>query len=227
MKTAFLFGSLNRGGTETLLLDVCRNLGKEDFEAIGVYRKEGILETSFIESGVPFFKLTPGKNKITYLWKLRTLLHAQKVDIVHAQQPIDALYAKIACLFTNKKIVLTLHGFDSGPEKRKSNRLKFILRSTRANVYVSNYLRDYYVDRYKLQPRKQWVVYNGIDTSKIDVTDNMPFLRRELKTQSNTLLLGMVGNFNEVRDQFTVCRFLDLLNREGGGFPLCVCRQTD
>lgn len=39
MKVAYLFGSLNRGGTETLLLDICQNLKKTDFDAIGIYRK--------------------------------------------------------------------------------------------------------------------------------------------------------------------------------------------
>lgn len=36
MKVAYLLGSLSRGGTETLLLDVFRNADKADFEFIGV-----------------------------------------------------------------------------------------------------------------------------------------------------------------------------------------------
>jgi hypothetical protein len=38
---AFLLGSLNRGGTETLLLDVFQNISSAKFEALGVYRKTG------------------------------------------------------------------------------------------------------------------------------------------------------------------------------------------
>lgn len=218
MKIAYLFGSLNRGGTETLLLDVCRNLRKNDFEAIGVYRKEGILETPFVESGVPFFKLTAGKNKITYLWKLRKLLNAQKVDVVHAQQPVDALYAKIACLFTNVKIVLTFHGFDfTSPNKL----INFIIKRTDRNIFVSEYQKDYYVSKYKLTQQLQSVVYNGIDFSKLnlsDVRDENKTLKNELHLNQKTLLLGMVGNFNDVRDQYTVCRFLKLLDKKGVDF---------
>ncbi|MGC3976993.1 MAG: glycosyltransferase family 4 protein [Paludibacteraceae bacterium] len=219
MKIAFLFGSLNCGGTETLLLDVCRNLSKDDFDAIGVYRKEGILETAFVESDIPFFKLTSRKNKIVYLWKLRTLLNAQKVDIVHAQQPIDALYAKIACLFINKKIILTFHGFDF----TSGNKLiKFIIKRTDCNIFVSEYQKNYYISKYKLTQQAQSVVYNGIDFSKLnlsDVRDASKTLKNELHLNSkDTLLLGMVGNFNDVRDQYTVCKFLKLLDEKGLDF---------
>jgi len=218
MKVAYLLGSLNRGGTETLLLDVCRHLKNQEIEALGVYRKKGILESDFLQSGIPFEYLPVGKNIFSYLFRLRKMLLSNNISVVHAQQPLDALLARLATLFSSVAVVLTLHGFDFSPEKRKRVWLKLILRSTHANVYVSKYQRDYYVDRYKLQPGRQWVVYNGIDASKIDVPDGKPFLRSELKAEPDTLLLGMVGNFNEVRDQFTVCRFLHLLNREGVDF---------
>ena len=51
MKTAIVLGSLNRGGTETLMLDLCQNLKKKDFDAVGIYRKGGVLEQEFQQSG--------------------------------------------------------------------------------------------------------------------------------------------------------------------------------
>ncbi len=222
MKVAYLFGSLNRGGTETLLLDVCRSLSKEEFEAIGVYRKKGQLEEAFIQSGIPFYFLPVTKNYRTYLIGLRKLFIKQQVTIVHAQQPLDALLAYCATLFTGIKIILTLHGFDFQSNGRKSLLLSFILKRTNVNIYVSNYQRKYYSDRYGLQANKQLVLYNGIDNSKIELSANRLSkyitLRDELELPENLLLLGMVGNFNVGRDQLTVCRFLDLLNKEGVDF---------
>ncbi len=222
MKVAYLFGSLNRGGTETLLLDVCRSLSKEEFEAIGVYRKKGQLEEAFVQSGIPFYFLPVTKNYMAYFIGLRKLFIKQQVTIVHAQQPLDALLAYCATLFTGIKIILTLHGFDFQSNGRKSLLLSFILKRTNANIYVSNYQRKYYSDRYGLHAEKQLVLYNGIDSSKIELLSNRLSkhitLRDELELPENLLLLGMVGNFNEVRDQLTVCRFLDLLNKEGVDF---------
>lgn len=102
--------------------------------------------------------------------------------------------------------------------------LSFILKRTNANIYVSNYQRKYYSGRYGLRSDKQLVLYNGIDSSKIELPTTHTqlsayvSLREELGVTNDLLLLGMVGNFNDVRDQLTVCRFLDLLNKEGVDF---------
>ena len=214
MKAALLLGSLNRGGTETLMLDLCQNLKRKDFDAVGIYRKGGVLEQEFQQSGVPFIQLKPGKNLLKYIWKLRKLLLVNKVDVVHAQQPIDALYACIACIGLNIKLVLTFHGFDFNI----SNRLiRLIIRRTDKNIFVSNYQREYYIQKYNLKPDKQTVVYNGINFSKFDLTHNqtnLTDLRHELKINDATILMGMVGNFNEGRDQMTLCRFLKLLKEQ-------------
>lgn len=214
MKTAILLGSLNRGGTETLMLDLCQNLKKKDFDAVCIYRKGGVLEQEFQQSGVPFIQLKPGKNLLKYLWKLRKLLLVNKVDVIHAQQPIDALYARIACIALNIKLVLTFHGFDFNINNRL---IRLIIRSTNKNIFVSNYQQEYYIQKYNLKPDKQTVVYNGINFSKFDLTHNQTNhtdLRRELNINDATILMGMVGNFNEGRDQMTLCRFLKLLKEQ-------------
>ena len=214
MKTALLLGSLNRGGTETLMLDLCQNLKKIDFDAVGIYRKGGVLEQEFLNSDVPFILLKPGKNMLKYLWKLRKLILNNKVEVIHAQQPIDALYARIACIGLNVKFVLTFHGFDYNGGTAL---LRFIIPRTDKNIFVSNYQQEYYSQKYNLRPDKQTVVYNGIKFSKFDLTQNQTNhtdLRSELKINDTTILMGMVGNFNEVRDQMTVCHFLKLLKEK-------------
>ncbi|HOG05751.1 MAG TPA: glycosyltransferase family 4 protein [Paludibacter sp.] len=211
MKIAFLFGSLNRGGTETLMLDVCKNLDTQAFQAIGVYRKPGVLEDAFRKSGVPFYYLPASKNILAYLLRLRKLLLSKKVQLVHAQQPIDALFAYMACMGTSIKVVLTLHGFDF---QDSTSLLKFILKRTDLNIYVSQYQQQYYIKKYKLQSKKQAVVFNGMDFNKLQAQSSASgTLRKELNISEDTLLMAMVGNFNEVRDQLTVCKFLHELHQ--------------
>lgn len=217
MKTAYILGSLNRGGTETLMLDVCRSLQKTDFSAIGIYRKGGVLKDEFLQSGVPFYYLPVSRFYVSYLLKLRQLIKNENIEVVHAQQPIDALFVLLACIGMTTKVVLTLHGFDFSANKRL---MKFLLHKTDTNIFVSEYQKKYYIKKYHLLHRKQKVIYNGIDFSKL-VRPNVPVeskLRTELKIADNTLLLGMVGNFNEVRDQLTVCRFLKLLKSHHANF---------
>jgi len=224
MRIAFLLGSVNRGGTETLLLDVFRNATKNNLDVLVIYRKSGILETNFREIDLPIYKVPTGKKPFGYILRLRKLLFENNITIAHAQQPIDALYAWLACMGSQIKVMLTLHGYDFTENKSGNLILRFIIRRTDTNIYVSDTQRQYYQDKYHLNPGKQKMVYNGISFDKLDGFDtrnatksitsdtNKSALRNELQLHFNTLLIGAVGNFNNVRDQLTTCRFLKLLN---------------
>jgi len=231
MKIAYLLGSLNRGGTETLILDVFRNAQANKLEALGVYRKTGVLEKEFLQTGVPMHKLSVGWNRILYLFRLRKMLTGNRIDIIHAQQPLDALYARIACVGLNKKVVLSLHGYDFNDTSLAEIILRLILKRTDTNIYVSSHQQQYYLQKYSLKPEKQLVVYNGIAFDKLisSASHNMTLshtmgtessshqknnLRRELNISPDSLLLGTVGNFVPGRDQLTLCRFIKQLNEQ-------------
>ena len=232
MKIAYLLGSLNRGGTETLLLDVFRNAAANQLEAIAIYRKSGVLEPDFINSPVPHYQLPFQKNIFSYFFRLRKILINQNIKCVHAQQPLDALLTWIATPGLRIKIILTLHGYDLQESRLSNMILSFILKRTDTNIYVSNAQREYYQKKYRLGESKQRVVYNGISFNKFDETKSASThsmtsshtmskentLRRELKLTPGTMLFGTVGNFNKVRDQLTICRFLKLLKKEDVSF---------
>jgi glycosyltransferase involved in cell wall biosynthesis len=219
IKVAYLLGSLNRGGTETLLLDVFRNAGKSGLHAIGIYRKPGVLESDFLNTGIEMKYIPDSKNPIKYILRLRNHLLNYQIEIVHAQQPIDAFYAYMACFGLKIKCVLTFHGYDFTEKALGKHILNFIIRKTDRNIFVSDTQRQYYEKKYKLDSNKQKVVYNGISFEKLGLTPDQTLsrpldanLRNELNLTQDTLLIGAVGNFNEVRDQMTTCRFLKLLS---------------
>jgi glycosyltransferase involved in cell wall biosynthesis len=212
MRIAYLLGSLNRGGTETLLLDCFQNAAMAEFPFIGIFRKEGILADDFKKTGVPLCHLTPkSKTDIAYFVKLRKLLIRNEITIVHAQQPIDALYARIATIGTNIKVVLTFHGYDMEAGKTDKTLIRWIIRHTDLNIFVSNSQKEYYHQHYTFSEDKSTTVYNGISFEKLNAqkTNNW---RDELGITEATLLLGSVGNFGAVRDQLTICNFLKLLD---------------
>jgi len=150
MKIAYLLGSLNRGGTETLLLDVFRNADANQLEAIAIYRKSGVLEPDFIDSPVQLYKLPFQKNIVSYFFRLRKIIQDQNIKCVHAQQPLDALLAWIASSGLGIKIILTLHGYDFQESRMGNMILSFILQRTDTNIYVSNAQREYYQKKYRL-----------------------------------------------------------------------------
>lgn len=231
MKIAYLLGSLNRGGTETLLLDVFKNAAKSKLNAIGIYRKTGILEKEFRVSGVPTYFLPVKKTVFAYILKLRRLLRSENIQIVHAQQALDAIFAKFACIGTDIKVILTMHGYDFNESKLSKYFLKYILGRTNANFYVSNTQLNYYKNNYHLNSDKQKVVYNGISFKKFENQSQLKLndlnIRNEFNFAFETLLLGMVGNFVSVRDQFTICKFLKLLNDKEVDFNFLFVGKCD
>lgn len=229
MKIAYMLGSLNRGGTETLLLDVFSY--KELLpECVCIYRKSGVLENDFMRTGVKMKKIAVGSIWYSYLRELRAYMKHEKIDLVHAQQPIDAFIALVATIGLPVKIVQTLHGYDYNNGFFAKFVLLMSLKLTQANVYVSHHVRKYYTQKYNLHSKKQFVVYNGINLNKIQPdtqTINNSF-RSELGIEENTMLMGMVGNFVPVRDHMTICRFINKLKDQYVNFHFVfIGKKTD
>ena len=213
MKIAYILGSLNRGGAETLVLDIFKNHRPSDFNLVCIHRKSGVLKEEFKHTNVPMIHLSVKKNVFSYLYRLRNTLKRHAVDVIHVHQLIDALFVWLVFLGQKKKIIFTLHGYDFQKKKSQKFLLGFILGKTDKNIYVSNAQKEYYQTEYKLDKKNQITIYNGISFSKID-SFTFSSLRNELGIDQNSLLLGSVGNFVPGRDQMTICRFLKGLNEQ-------------
>jgi len=219
-KVAYLLGGLERGGTETLLLDTLRRVRRTDWPCLLVYRKPGALLAAFRQTDVPMQQLFPRHRlDVAYLLRLRRLLVGEGIRVVHAQLPLDAFLAYWACLGTGIRLVLSVHGYDFGYNRLARLLLRFILPRTDRNLFVSQYLASHYRTGYDLRPRqhRQHVVYNGVDFRKFGPAPAQS-VRRELGIPPGVLLLVCVGNFVAVRDQLTICRFLNRLRNEGIDF---------
>lgn len=220
MNIAYMLGALNRGGTETLLLDVCNNLKGTEINAFLYHRKGGVLERDFNETGVPMIRLAPKSAAaiIPYLWNLRRSLKKYSIDIVHAQLSLDAVYASIATAGTGIKVVQTFHGFDFKHVTLQRVLIWLSVLFCKTSFFVSHTQLEYYRSRYKvLQQKSAGVIYNGINLNRI-INAIVSNILEEYNISNNCVKLAMIGNFVPVRDQITVCRFLKLLNEYNVNF---------
>lgn len=213
MKVAFFIGGLNRGGTETLLLDVFSKKEYAPFEMILIYRNEGNLSKEFRTTGVPMFRLKPQGGKMKYFLELRKLLKSEKVDILHAQTPTNALIGIVCTLFTKTKLVFTFHGlFTSSNMWFKRHMAMWFSKEV---IFVSKYVMDWYSSHSLLFPRNSSnVVYNGINFDKINVIYPEPGFFKEYESDK-CVRLAMVGNFMRGRSHIVVCKSLKLLCDKG------------
>lgn len=220
IKVCYLLGSLNRGGTETLLLDLFSYFGEIPFEISGTYRKEGVLSGDFLASNRTLIKLTPGSVWLQwlYLWRLRQVFIRERITVVHAQQNLDALYAWIASFGLPIKRIQTIHGFDVGFRRFNKLILFISLRVCHVNIFVSHSQKKYFEHAYRIvNYATKAVVYNGINPEKFNIPVKTS-IRSGLGLGKKSILMGMVANFVPGHDQLTICRFLALLSKTGLDF---------
>ncbi|WP_080055457.1 glycosyltransferase [Spirosoma aerolatum] len=219
-KVAFMLGALERGGTETLLLDTLKQAANAELDCLLVHRKNGVLLHEFQRTGVPLYhypimhSFDPG-----YFMRLRKLFQTEGIQIVHAQLPLDAFLAYWSSVGTGIRIILSFHGYDFNYSRLAHRLVQFIIQRTSLNLYVSQHLRAHYMAAYSLNnvPQKQKVLYNGVDFGKFELTIKTS-IRQELGISPSALLIGSVGNFVAVRDQLTICKFLLELKKKSIDF---------
>lgn len=214
MNVAYMLGSLNRGGTETLLLDVCHKVKDSDIQAFVYHRKGGALEENFRETGVLMIRLAPASAAgiVSYLFNLRRSFKQNEITIVHAQQSLDAIYAFFSTLGTGIKVVQTFHGYDLKLGFIHKLLIKLSILLCSASYFVSQTQQEHYLKHYPMLKRKRTaVIYNGINFDKI-INAAVSGFSEEFEVDEKILIMGMVGNFVPGRDHLTVCRGLKLLH---------------
>jgi glycosyltransferase involved in cell wall biosynthesis len=208
IRVLHILDSLNRGGAETMMLDVCRNATARGVELTFVASGGGDLEQDFLDSGVEFIRLN--RRLPVDLWlasQLRQIIKERNVQVVHGHQPVEALHLYLATLGSRTKRVLTLHGAYPGAKNKLS--LKFVMPRMHAKIVVSHDLLKRLRDEQGFDTGMNFLVINGgVDPARLQPSGKE--LRTELGLTENEILLGMVANFNPVaqKDQLTVCKAL-------------------
>ncbi len=208
MKVLHLLDTVNRGGAETLILDICRNAEANGIELTFATTQGGELEEEFRTSGAEFIRLHR-KFPVDFgaALKLRKIIKQREIKIVHAHQAVEALHLFLATLKLPVKKVLTFHGFIT--DKKNHRTLQFLIPRMDANIFVSKGLQNWLAENENLDVgHNSHIIYNGTDDKRLQPTGKD--LRKELGLDENSLLLGMIGNFyrDPRKDQMTLCRSL-------------------
>lgn len=209
---AYMFGGMNRGGAETIMLDLFRNHQHAPYAFIGIHRKDGAYKEAFYNAGPKLVQLAP--NRFGYLWyllKLRRLLKAEGITVVHAQHWLDCIYAWLATIGMHVQIVNTFHGFYS--MKGIAGWLcRMSIRMADDVCFVSKYEQDWYQQQVNIAEEKCHVIFNAVDLGKLDkvesresrVDSGLKIEDRRLKNEN--WRLAMVGSFSPARNQLLICK---------------------
>ena len=198
MKVAFVLGALNRGGTESLILDICRCANRTPFEVVCIYRKEGNLSEEFHKTNAQMIHFPKTSHLLNYLLSLRQMIKKEGVDIVHSQTPSNTMVLGLALIGTTIKLITSFHGYSFA--HANCLKRKFVYQVSKKIICVSKNQQQYYQSKWHLSnDNKFHIVYNGIDVSKIiGIKYPIPDFLCNNDEEKN---LVVVGNFNSVRSQ--------------------------
>ena len=208
IKVAFVLGALSRGGTESLILDICRCADQCPFEVVCVYRNEGNLSDEFYKTNATLIHISKKGNIFKYIWNLRQTLVKEKIDIVHSQTPSNSMVLGVALLGLKIKLLTSFHGHSFA----HANWLKrnFVYRISKKILCVSNNQKNYYQYHWHLpMANKIEVVHNGIDTSKFEQEG---LIRLDfLNNSASSYNFVTVGSFCSGRSQDFLLKVICLL----------------
>lgn len=212
---AYFLGTLNKGGLESLILDVCQRHTQTPYDFVCIYRHDGTYSQTFKDTGAHLIHI-PCTNILKYIVAVRQTIKNNHITIVHSQTPSNTLILVLALLGLKTKIITTMHGFTFS---NVGGLYKWIVyHFSKKILCVSEYQKRVYEQNWHLSANnKLLVVYNGINTSKFVQTqdESLALPKSTFSNSIKSIKLCMVGNFVKVRSHKVIVQSINLLKERG------------
>lgn len=169
IKIIYILNSLALGGAEKLVLDICRNLDKEQFDiSVCSVVGGGPLENEFRKLNLPV-KIFEKKTKLGLgvLWQLIGYLRKEKPQIVHTHIFGGDTWGRLAAIITRVPFIISTEHSINLDENILKKIVKLILSWFSDKIIaVSHSVKEHSIKVEKISSKKIKVIYNGINTQK-------------------------------------------------------------
>jgi len=199
--------SLTPGGTERLVVEICRRLRPEFDVAVCCLDDEGAWSADLRAADI---EVTALKRKAGFRPGLgraiARLAEEQGVDVLHCHQYSPFVYGRIAAMWNPRlRIVYTEHGrfSDAPPGWKRCLVNPLLTRFDGTIVAVSHELRDYMIDS-RFSRDKVRVIHNGIDPGPLPSDVDRRRARRNLGLPSDAFVVATVARLDPVKDLLTL-----------------------
>lgn len=189
MRVLMLLSSIAMGGAERNVVSVLpylRDAGVDVVLCTLNKRRDSALVDVFSKAGIERFDLGANRLSDRRSWgKFLSFIHAQRVDIVHAQDQDAIIYAGMSKRFANIKTLMTRHVLQEPSRNWKfAIRSRLVLWLARRGmdrvVAVSEAVRHRFAVQARMSPSKIETIYNGIDLEKFTLCEPRAEIRKKL-----------------------------------------------
>jgi len=192
---------LEIGGAETHVVELSKELKKQGYDII-VASNGGVYEKELTDCGIRHYCVPMNQRNIFRMIRsyfiLKHIIKKESVDIVHSHARIPGFI----CGFLYKRMdftfVTSAHGvFFTGMG------LKYLTNWGKKVIAVSDDIKDYLIENYKVRNEDIFVTINGIDTEKFSPSSSGDTIRKEFQIQEDDQILLCVSRMDKSCDLVT------------------------
>ncbi|MGE5632134.1 MAG: glycosyltransferase, partial [Caulobacteraceae bacterium] len=199
---------LDIGGAETHIVELAKGLSREGLNVI-VASTGGVYEKELQASGIKHYKVPLDNKKpnnvIKAYYLLKNIIINEKIDLVHAHARIPGFI----CGLLHKKMgfpfVTTAHG-----TWKTGYGLRYITNWGQKTVAVSEDLRKYLLDNYKINDKDIKVTINGIDTEKFSPDTDYSDIAGKFNISRESKKIVYISRFDSDRS-YIINQLLDII----------------
>lgn len=185
------------GGAETHVLELSLELKRMGYHVV-VASNGGVYEKNLEEAGIAHYKVpmhSKAPSKVSASLKLlKNIIKKEQIEIVHAHGRIPAFLCGILKKKMDFTFVTTAHWvFDT------SHGLKYITNWGEKVIAVSEDIKTYLMDNYRVNPTDIYVTINGIDTVKFCREADASDIVEEFSLEPDTKKIVYISRMDEDR----------------------------
>lgn len=200
--------SLTPGGTERLVIEICKQLQDRVDSVVCCLDFEGAWAAEARALGIPVFALgrRPGFHPSLSLQVAR-LIKAHHIDVVHCHHYSPYVYGLLASLIAPARLVFTEHGSLSHGKPSPKRRLVNPLLTRRAGrlCTVSGFLRENLIAE-GFPAHRLTVVHNGIEPGPRPTPEQRLAARAALGLPEDAFVVGTCARLVPVKSLETLLR---------------------
>ncbi len=223
----FITFSLDVGGIETLILEICRRIDRQKYQPfVCSFFENGRLEPEFKNLDIPVYTVQKSDGLDWSLsFRLVKLFKELEVDIVHTHNPSVWLYGGIAAKLAGVPLIHTAHTPSDYRVERWGKIEKVLSWFTDRVTSVSISVGEFMIQKEGIAREKVLVIQNGVKLEDYEVQVNRDEKRRELGLFENDFAFINVARFFPNKDHSTLLKAFAKVVKEIPEAKLLLCGE--
>jgi len=231
-----VIAGMNRGGAETLLMNIFRKVDKEKFKFSFLVHSgtEGHFDKEILELGGTIFRAeNPKKNLKKYKEELRSILENKGIDVVHSHlYSFSGYILKVANDANVPVRIAHSHNIQDGYSKGiwrtlYRNYMRSLIKKNSTDFLACS--KEACISLFGKSPEQNSrikIIKNGIDISLFQLIDRENFRRdviSELELNEGSTMIGHVGSFTKQKNHKQILDiFQEYLEKDPNSYLILV-----